>query len=102
MTKANIVDQVASATGLTKRDTAAVVDGFLSSVIDALSTNQHVEIRGFGTFKVVKRARRVGRNPRTGEEVEIVARAMPVFKPSRALKLKINDACSVSQMSQPS
>ncbi len=89
MTKANIVDRVASATGITKIDTAAIVDGFLNSVVEAISQNKTIELRGFGTFKVVKRAKRTGRNPRTGEEVKIPERYMPVFKPSKELKNRL-------------
>ena len=86
MTKADIVNQIAEATGLTKTDTATVVEGFLASVIDALQNGDHVEIRGFGTFKVVKRASRTGRNPKTGDVVKIPERPVPVFKPSRELR----------------
>ncbi len=86
MTKADIVDQIAEATGLTKTDTAAVVEGFLASVISALQKGEHIEIRGFGTFKVVTRASRTGRNPKTGEVVRIPERPVPVFKPSRELR----------------
>ena len=86
MTKADIVDQIAEATGLTKTDTAAVVEGFLTSVVSALQKGEHIEIRGFGTFKVVTRASRTGRNPKTGEVVRITERPVPVFKPSRELR----------------
>ena len=86
MTKADIVDQIAEATGLTKTDTAAVVEGFLTSVVSALQKGDHIEIRGFGTFKVVTRASRTGRNPKTGEVVRIPERPVPVFKPSRELR----------------
>ena len=86
MTKADIVDQIAEATGLTKTDTAAIVEGFLTSVVLALQKGEHIEIRGFGTFKVVTRASRTGRNPKTGEVVRIPERPVPVFKPSRELR----------------
>ncbi|MBB27492.1 MAG: integration host factor subunit beta [Gemmatimonadetes bacterium] len=86
MTKADIVDQIAEAIGLTKTDTAAVVEGFLTSVVSALQKGEHIEIRGFGTFKVVTRASRTGRNPKTGEVVRIPERPVPVFKPSRELR----------------
>ena len=91
MTKADIVRQIAQATGLTKTDTAAVVDGFIESVIEALERKDHIEIRGFGTFKVVDRAPRTGRNPRTGSEVKIGSRQAPVFKPSRELRARIEN-----------
>ena len=86
MTKADIVDQIAEAIGMTKTDTAAVVEGFLTSVVSALQKGEHIEIRGFGTFKVVTRASRTGRNPKTGEVVRIPERPVPVFKPSRELR----------------
>ena len=90
MTKADIVRLIAEGTGLTKTDTAAVVDGFIESVIEALEREDHIEIRGFGTFKVVERAPRTGRNPRTGAEVKIAARKAPTFKPSKELRERIN------------
>ena len=89
VTKADIVNQIADATGLTKTDTAVVVDGMLASLIDAMQRGEHIEIRGFGTFKIVHRAPRTGRNPKTGEVVKIPSRAMPVFKPSRELRNSI-------------
>ena len=89
MTKADIIDQIAKATGLTKTDTSIVVEGVLTSLIAAMHQGEHIEIRGFGTFKVVHRAPRTGRNPKTGEVVKIPSRAMPVFKPSRELRSSI-------------
>ena len=91
MTKADIVNQIAESTGLTKTDTAAVVEQFLRSVISALQQGDHIEIRGFGTFKVVTRASRTGRNPKTGDVVKIPKRPVPVFKPSRELRSGIDD-----------
>lgn len=92
MTKADLVDQVANATGLTKRDTGVVVDGFLEAVRQALTNQQNIEIRGFGSFKVKRRKARKARNPRTGEPVEVPARWVPTFKPSKELKQKIGRA----------
>lgn len=91
MTKADIVRQIAQATGLTKTDTSAVVDGFIESVIEAMEQEEHIEIRGFGTFKVVTRAPRTGRNPRTGSEVKISSRRAPVFKPSKELRARVEN-----------
>ena len=91
MTKADIVDQIAEATSLTKTDTAAVVEGMLASVISALQQGDHIEIRGFGTFKVVERASRSGRNPRTGSEVKIASRKAPTFKPSKELRARVEN-----------
>mgnify|MGYP001291132346 FL=1 len=91
MTKADLVEQVAEAIGpgVTKKDCALVVDGFLNAVKQALSDGENIEIRGFGTFKVRKRKTRMARNPRTGEAVEVPSRSVPVFKPSKHLRARV-------------
>ena len=88
MTKADLVEQVADAIGgrVTKRDCGLVVDAFLDAAKEALARGDGIELRGFGTFKVRHRKARTGRNPRTGEPVEVPARDVPVFQPSRPLK----------------
>ena len=91
MTKADLVEQVAEAIGpgLTKKECALVVDGFLNAVKHALARGEGIEIRGFGTFKVRRRKARVARNPRTGEPVQVPARVSPVFKPSKHLRSQV-------------
>ena len=91
MTKADIVDIIASATGLTKVETEAVVDGFISTVIQAMKDGKNIEIRGFGSFKVKKRKGRVARNPRTGEQVMVDEHYVPVFKVSKEMKSVVNE-----------
>src|SRR3989442_2832008 len=86
MTKAEIVDEIAERTGLTKKDVADTVDQFLEAVSRALAAGKHIEIRGFGTFKVKDRKSRLARNPRTGESVPVPPRRVPVFKVSKELK----------------
>ncbi len=86
MTKADIVDNIAAATGLTKVETEAVVDGFLATVSQALKDGKSIEIRGFGSFKVKKRKARMARNPRTGEEVFVDEHYVPIFKVSKELR----------------
>ena len=86
MTKAEIVEDIASKTGLTKTDVATAMDMFLESISKALSEGKHYEIRGFGTFKVKKRKSRMARNPRTGDAVPVPDRKVPVFKVSKELK----------------
>jgi nucleoid DNA-binding protein len=86
MTKADIVDQIAERTGLTKKDVAETVDHFLNAVARALANGHHIEIRGFGTFRVKDRKSRIARNPRTGEAVPVPPRKVPVFKVSKELK----------------
>ena len=91
MTKADLVEQVAEAIGpgITKKDCALVVDGFLNAVKLALANGDDIEIRGFGTFKVRKRKTRVARNPRTGDPVRVPSRSVPVFKPSRHVRAQV-------------
>jgi len=91
MTKADLVEQVAEAIGpgITKKDCALVVDGFLNAVKLALTQGENIEIRGFGTFKVRKRKTRMARNPRTGDAVKVPQRSVPVFKPSKHLRVKV-------------
>lgn len=91
MTKADLVEQVAEAIGpgITKKDCALVVDGFLNAVKRAMVTGENIEIRGFGTFKVRRRKSRMARNPRTGDAVKVPARAVPVFKPSKHFSGKV-------------
>jgi len=93
MTKADLVEQVADAIGpgITKKDCALVVDGLLNAIKNALSEHQNIEIRGFGTFKVRQRKSRMARNPRTGDPVEVPARAVPVFKPSKDLRNLVSE-----------
>ncbi|MFA6541282.1 MAG: HU family DNA-binding protein [Bacteroidota bacterium] len=91
MTKADIVDIIASGTGLTKVETEAVVDGFIQTVIASLRDGKNIEIRGFGSFKVKKRKGRMARNPRTGEQVAVEDHYVPIFKVSKDLKTVVND-----------
>ena len=94
MTKADLVEQVAEAIGpgITKKDCALVVDGFLNALKRAMANGENIEIRGFGTFKVRKRKTRMARNPRTGDPVEVPARMVPVFKPSKHLRARVSRA----------
>jgi integration host factor beta subunit len=89
MTKADLVDEIAERTGLTKKDVAETVDEFLTAVSRALIAGKHIEIRGFGTFKVKDRKARIARNPRTGDAVRVPERKVPVFKVSKELKDKV-------------
>ena len=91
MTKSDIVDVIASATGLTKVETEAVVDGFITTVIGAMRDGRNIEIRGFGSFKVKKRKGRVARNPRTGAQVMVDEHFVPTFKVSKEMKQIVNE-----------
>ncbi len=89
MTKADLVEVVAEKTGLTRTDVAEAVDKFLEAIKQALESGKNLEIRGFGTFKIKQRKSRKARNPRTGEEVPVPDRKVPVFKPSNEFKALI-------------
>jgi len=101
MTKADLVEQVAAAIGpgITKKDCALVVDGLLNAIKNAMADHTHIEIRGFGTFKVRKRRSRMARNPRTGDPVEVPARAVPIFKPSKDLRTQVSEGTHVPALS---
>ena len=86
MTKADIVARIAQNTGMTKADTAEVLDALLETISTALGRGEKIEMRGFGNLKVEKRKARVARNPKTGTEIRIPPRVVPVFKPSDRLK----------------
>lgn len=86
MTKADLVEEISSQTGISRSHTGAVVDHLLEVIGIALTEGKHLEIRGFGTFKVRERRARRARNPRSGMEVRVPAKLVPVFKPSRELK----------------
>jgi DNA-binding protein HU-beta len=91
MTRADIANKIALATGLSKVETETVVEGFILCVIDALKNNESIEIRGFGTFKVKERKPRIARNPKTGAKVELDRRFVPMFKVSKEFKKTVND-----------
>jgi len=94
MTKADLVEEVAKVTELTRKDSEVIVDTLFESVIKALKTGDKLEVRGFGSFRVRQRNARVGRNPKTGEKVEVPAKRVPYFKPSKELKDLINDGAA--------
>ena len=89
MTKADLVEEISVETGVSKNHTAIIVDGMIDAVCRALSEGKHLEIRGFGTFKVRERRARRARNPRSGTEVMVPAKLVPVFKPSKELRGQI-------------
>jgi integration host factor subunit beta len=96
MTKADLVERVSAsleqtlgANSIPKKDCARVVDAFLDAIKDALKEQRNIEVRGFGTFKIRQRKTRMARNPRTGAPVEVSARPVPVFKPSKELRAMV-------------
>ncbi len=90
MNKAELIEAVAGSANLSKADAGRAVDAVVDSVASALSKGQQVAVVGFGTFSVKHRAARAGRNPRTGETIQIAASNVPGFKAGKALKAAVN------------
>ncbi|MFQ3582273.1 MAG: integration host factor subunit beta [Chloracidobacterium sp.] len=90
MTKAELVEAVARAADLTKKDAEVVVDEVFAAIIESLNRGEKIELRGFGSFRIRQRNSRRGRNPKTGDAVDIPAKAVPYFKPGKELRELIN------------
>lgn len=86
MTKADLVDSVSDKIQLTKKQTEVIVNTLFSSITDALTQGDKVELRGFGSFRVRQRNSREGRNPKTGQSVHIPAKKVPFFKAGKELR----------------
>ncbi|MFZ5646228.1 MAG: HU family DNA-binding protein [Bacillota bacterium] len=86
MNKADLVSKVAEKTDFTKKDAEKAVSAVLTSIEEALSGGEKVQLVGFGTFEIRERAARKGRNPQTGQEINIAAAKVPVFKAGKALR----------------
>src|ERR1017187_2732446 len=96
MTKADLVEKVTSLGDLTRRDGEVIVETIFDSVIGALQSGDKIEIRGFGSFRIRQRNPRIGRNPKTGERVDVPAKRVPYFKPSKELRDLVNPGEAVS------
>lgn len=90
MYKTSLIREVAGRTGLTQKNVEEVMNAFADITADALSKGESVVFTGFGTFEPKNRSPRIGRNPHTGEAVEIPARIIPNFKPAQSLKERIS------------
>ena len=90
MTKADLIEEVAQAGRLTRREAEVVVETVFESMSQALARGEKIELRGFGSFRVQERSARRARNPKTGEEVEVPARRVPRFRPGRDMRELLN------------
>ncbi len=90
MTKAELVDEVARASELTRKHSEVIVDAVFTSIVEALQGGDKIELRGFGSFRLRKREPRKGRNPKTGDKVDVPPKRVPYFKPGKELKDLIN------------
>ena len=86
MNKSDLIAKVAESSGLSKKDVTTVVEAVLDSIAEALKNGDKVQLVGFGNFEIRERTARKGRNPQTGEEIDIPASKVPAFKPGKALK----------------
>jgi integration host factor subunit beta len=90
MTKAELIERVAVATDVTKKQAESIVDTIFEAIIRSLKQGQKIELRGFGSFRLRERGARIGRNPKTGVRVNVPAKKIPYFKPGKELKELIN------------
>ena len=94
MTKAELIEEVSRVVEMTRKDSEVIVEAIFESIVRALHTGDKIEIRGFGSFRTRERQGRVGRNPKTGERVEVPAKRIPYFKPSKELKDVVNNSAT--------
>jgi integration host factor subunit beta len=92
LTKADLIEEVLRITELPRKESETIIETIFDSIIESLQKGQKIEIRGFGSFRTRERRGRVGRNPKTGAKVEVPAKKIPFFKPSKELKDFVNSA----------
>ena len=90
MTKAELIEKVLTAARLNRKEAEAAVETIFGSIIQSLREGEKIELRGFGSFRLRSRGARIGRNPKTGERVDVPAKRIPYFKPGKELKELIN------------
>jgi integration host factor subunit beta len=90
LTKADLIEEVLKVTELPRKESEIIVETIFDSIIEAIQKGEKIEIRGFGSFRTRQRRGRVGRNPKTGEKVEVPSKRIPFFKPSKELKDFVN------------
>ena len=94
MTKAELIEEVSRVVEMSRKDSEVIVETIFDSIVRALRTGEKIEIRGFGSFRTRQRQPRIGRNPKTGTRVEVPAKRIPFFKPSKELKDLVNGAAA--------
>jgi len=99
LTKADLIEEVLKVTELPRKESETIVETIFDSIIEAIQKGEKNEIRGFGSFRTRQRKSRLGRNPKTGEKVEVPAKRIPFFKPSKELKDFVNSEQAASMTS---
>src|SRR5437870_12976803 len=92
MTKADLIEEVSRVVEMTRRESEVIVEAIFDSIVKSLRGGDKIEIRGFGSFRTRQRQPRIGRNPKTGARVEVPAKKIPYFKPSKELKDVVNNS----------
>jgi integration host factor subunit beta len=90
MTKADLIEEVSRVVEMTRKESEVIVEAIFDSIVRSLRGGDKIEIRGFGSFRTRQRQSRIGRNPKTGTRVEVPAKKIPYFKPSKELKDVVN------------
>ena len=96
MTKADLIDEISRLAEVTRKDSEVIVETIFDSIVRSLRAGDKIEIRGFGSFRTRQRKPRIGRNPKTGDRVEVPAKKIPFFKPSKELKDLVNGEAGAS------
>jgi integration host factor subunit beta len=97
MTKAELIEDVSRVVEMSRKDSEIIVETIFDSIVKSLKAGDKIEIRGFGSFRTRQRKPRIGRNPKTGSRVDVPAKTIPYFKPSKELK----DLVNTSQPTEP-
>jgi integration host factor subunit beta len=95
MTKAELIEDVSRAVEMSRKDSEIIVETIFESIVKSLRGGEKIEIRGFGSFRTRQRKPRIGRNPKTGARVDVPAKKIPYFKPSKELKDLVNSGEAV-------
>jgi len=101
MTKADLIDEVSRLVDLTRKESEVIVEVIFDSIVKSLRSGDKIEIRGFGSFRTRERQARIGRNPKTGERVEVPPKRIPYFKPSKELKDLVNAEAPAAAAADP-
>ena len=101
MTKAELIEDVSRAVEMSRKDSEIIVETIFDSIVKSLKAGDKIEIRGFGSFRTRQRKPRIGRNPKTGTRVDVPAKKIPYFKPSKELKDLVNTSHAAEAAAPP-
>jgi|SRR5579864_2800262 integration host factor subunit beta len=101
MTKADLIEEVSRVVEMTRKESEVIVESIFDSIVKALRGGDKIEIRGFGSFRTRQRQPRIGRNPKTGTRVDVPAKKIPYFKPSKELKDVVNNSATAAKEPAP-